>query len=104
MAALLIALLCMAATATAAEVLVVFSSPDCGYCQKFKADHAADPSLVGERGVVVVNVNVDRRLAKQHRVRVLPTFVVMDGEREVRRQAGYRGPAALKEWLDAPAD
>lgn len=94
MAALLIALLCMAATATAAEVLVVFSSPDCGYCQKFKADHAADPSIAGKRGVVVVNV--DRQMAKQHRIRVLPTFVVMDGEREVRRQAGYRGPAALR--------
>lgn len=101
-ACLLAAALCL--PASAAEVLVVFSSPECGYCTKFKRDYEADPSIAGGRGVVPVNVNVDRRMAKQHRVRVLPTFIVMDGEREVRRQAGYHGAAALKGWLDAAAD
>lgn len=99
---LLAAVLCL--PASAAEVLVVFSSPDCGYCTRFWSDYTADKSIAGGRGVVPVNASVDRRMAKQHRVRVLPTFVVMDGDREVRRQAGYNGAAALKEWLDAAAD
>lgn len=98
-------LICLVtSSAVAAETLLVFTADFCSACQKFHRDYEADHKIVGNREVVVVDVERDRRMARKFRATKCPTFVIVDGgpvpEHETRRHVGYEGPQALKKWLD----
>ena len=93
----------VAASTMAAETLLVFSMASCGPCKRFKADYAADPSMAGDRKVVIYDVQEDREKASEFKTRGCPTFVLVEGEakpaNEIRRRTGYDGPASLRRWL-----
>lgn len=96
--AILVLLAC--SQAIAAETLMVFSASWCGACRQFKADLAKDPSLTGDSQIVNVDVETERDTVRRYRVKAMPTFIVIEDGREVRRQVGYEGAARFKRWLE----
>lgn len=96
--ALLLVLAC--SPAIAAEQLVAITASWCGPCRQFKADLADDPSLAGGREIRVLDVDEDRAEARRYRARSLPTFVLLEDGREVRRTAGYTDADTLRRWLE----
>lgn len=96
--AAMLVLACSSAIAT--EQLVAITASWCGPCRQFKADLADDPSLAGGRQIRVLDVDEDRAEARRYRARSLPTFILIDDGREVRRTTGYSGPEKLREWLE----
>lgn len=95
--ALLLALAC--SPAFAAQQLMVFSASWCGACREFKADHERDPALTGGLELVTVDVDRNRDQVRRYRVRAMPTFILLEDGKEVRRQVGYQGPERLRQWL-----
>lgn len=87
------------APANAAEQLVMFTAPWCPACQTAKADLDADKSLAGGRKLEVIDVEQQPAAARRHGVRTLPTFIVTDDGRELRRLAGYPGRNGLRRWV-----
>lgn len=85
-------------TAQAAEQLVMFTAPWCPACQTAKADLNADQSLTGGRQLEVIDVEQQPSVARQRGVRTLPTFIVTENGREVRRLAGYPGRVGFRRW------
>lgn len=88
--------LAICGSAAGAELLV-FTAPWCGACKKFHGDLERDPDMLGGTRATFIDASDER--AGKYRVRSLPTFVLEEGGREVRRTVGYSGPAALKRWL-----
>ena len=80
-------------------ILLEFSSPSCAPCQAMKP-------VVSEliaRGVPVRQVDVAREshLARRYGIRSTPTYVVLNGGREVTRLTGMQTAAALTAALEA---
>lgn len=96
----------LAGQSMAAETLMVFTARWCGPCRHFKKDLADDPSIVGDRPVVIVDVKDDHTTTAAFKVQSMPTFVVVDGPlvpgNEKARQVGYDGATNLKKWLNGP--
>lgn len=98
LAAILIAVLSV--PAFGAQTLVAFTAKWCGPCQKFHRDFSKDKSMAGGRNVRMVDVDDDRAEARRFNIRSMPTFVLIEDGREVRRTSGYSSQGELKAWLD----
>lgn len=96
---LLFALLCL--PVSAAELLI-FTAEWCGPCRAFKADYANDATIVGPfvDNTSVFDADKEKELAKLYSVTSVPTFLVLEHGKVLRKQAGYEGPAHLKKWLE----
>ncbi len=86
-----------AGQATAANVLVAFSSDHCGHCQ------AMVPTLrqleQGGTPIRHVNINAEPDLARRHGVRQVPTYVVLSAGRELTRLVGAQSGEKLRQAL-----
>jgi thiol:disulfide interchange protein len=86
-------------------VLLIFTAPWCGPCQKMKNEVYPSAPVQAVAGRLVWHtVDVDQRenqaLARQHGVRSIPTLVIIDAEGQVKaRITGGRSPRDLAEWL-----
>lgn len=87
-------------SAIAAETLVACTASWCGPCQKFHRDLNDDPSLPGGRTVRLVDVDRQSQEARRLGVRSMPTFILFEDGREIRRTSGYSDAATFKRWLD----
>ena len=93
------------AAATEANKLhvVYFTASWCGPCKKMKRTTWVDESVVSwlEEHAVVTPVDVDeqRKLAQQMRIRAMPTVAVFRGDTEIARNVGYIAPAPFHDWL-----
>jgi thioredoxin-related protein len=92
----------LATPALAAERLLVFTHKGCPPCQRWHADYAEHPDMVGGREVVTHHD--DAQAERRWKVRAVPTFVLVDGEREVRRRVGYQGRHDMERWLSRPTE
>lgn len=89
------------------ETLLVFTASWCAPCSQFKADLKADPKLVGDREVSVLDIEEAKDVAQDFGVKTVPLFVLVEDEdgvlkkdNETRRQTGYTGPRRLQRWLE----
>lgn len=89
------------ASASALE-LVMFDAPWCGHCRAFKRD------VLPWYGSTQVGRVIPLRLASSNQpvwfrlsmpIQGVPTFILVDGGREVRRFYGYSDPRAFFEKL-----
>lgn len=81
-------------------VLVDFWAPWCMPCRMIApiveeiADETAGKAVVGK-----VNIDEEAELAARFRVTSIPTLIVFEGGKEVRRSVGSQGKDALKKLL-----
>lgn len=85
---------------SALPVLVDFWAPWCGPC-KMVAPELVKVAQAGARRWVVVKVNTEELpdLAAQHGISSTPTLAVLQGGREVQRQAGAMPAPAIIQFL-----
>ena len=89
------------------KTLLIFGAKWCKYCTKAKNDLRNEDTLVEkikDYTIIEVDYDKDRDIAKGHKVNVLPTFVVFQDGKEIKRQTGYKGSEHLLEFLKEGAN
>ena len=78
-------------------ILINFTSPHCGPCQKMKPTLAE----LERAGIPVrhVDVSSETSLARRYGIRQTPTFVVVSGGKELTRLVGIQSAAQLQRAL-----
>ncbi|MCP4117027.1 MAG: thioredoxin [Desulfobacteraceae bacterium] len=86
---------------TKGVALVDFSAPWCGPCK------AMAPVIKrlrhryrGRVAVIKVNIDKDKKLAARFKIQTIPTLVVLDNGKEVKRFIGLQREATLAKSLD----
>lgn len=83
---------------TKQKVVVVFSASWCGYCNALKKD-LIDLKGFENKILCIVDVDGDRKLAKQFKAKTLPTSVILDENgNEIGRLSGYE-KSPYQKWL-----
>ncbi len=85
-------------------LLIKFTAAWCGPCKRMDRDTWSDEGVVdwlNAHDVTAIQVDVDHEkpVAREHRVRAMPTMVVFKRGEEFDRAVGYMGPAELLTWL-----
>lgn len=96
---LLCLLLLVASARVEAAELLIFTASWCAPCQALKKDLAADPSILAGMEWGYVDFDKEKEMAKSYDVTSVPTFLILEGDKVVRRHVGYPGPEKLKKWL-----
>jgi thioredoxin-related protein len=93
---LLLTLSALSNAGVQAAELIMFSSPDCSWCEAWERDVGAIfPRTQEGKHLQLTHVDISdplpSRLKDLETVKYTPTFVVLDQGREVGRIAGYSG-------------
>lgn len=81
--------------------LVYFSATWCVPCQRMKSTFS-DPDVVRcMQNTTLVRHDIDRDKdhAKKHSVTTVPTYILFENGRELRRASGYKSPHDFAAWL-----
>lgn len=76
------------------KTLLIFSASWCQYCQIAKNDINTNPNLmetIKDYEVVVLDFDLDKDAISGYNIKSVPTFVILQDNREIRRQIGYKG-------------
>ena len=85
-------------------LLLDFTAEWCAPCKHMDATTWRESSVVQwiTENAVAIQIDVDRDpVAKRFGIRSMPTFVILDGEKELDRSSGGRPALKLLQWLDA---
>lgn len=87
-------------------LLLDFTATWCGPCRMMEKNTWADSSVKEwlEKNAIAIQVDVDkdRAVSKQFKIRAMPTVVLFtpkSGENEFDRKVGYMGPTEVLSWL-----
>lgn len=87
----------------ASKTLLIFSADWCKYCQIAKNDINTDPRLsetIKKYEIVIWDYDLDKEAVIGYNVKTIPTFIVLENNKETKRQIGYRGgPKQLNKFL-----
>jgi thioredoxin 2 len=85
-------------------VVVDFWAPWCGPCRSMAPEYEKAAGML-EPGVRLAKVNTEEAqdLARRFNIRSIPTMALFRGGREIARQSGAMGAAAIANWVRANA-
>jgi thioredoxin-related protein len=78
------------------KTLLIFSADWCKYCQIAKDDINNHPKLretIKNYEVVILDYELDKDAISGYNIKTLPTFIVLNDRKEIKRQIGYNGGA-----------
>lgn len=84
------------------RTLLIFGAKWCKYCQVAKKDMESNIELsemVKTYEIIELDMNKDKDVVDGHNVKSIPTFVIFEKGKEIKRHAGYRGPSDLIKFL-----
>lgn len=85
------------------KTLLIFSADWCKYCQIAKNDINTDPRLsetIKKYEIVIWDYDLDKEAVIGYNIKTIPTFIVLENNKETKRQIGYRGgPKQLNKFL-----
>ena len=85
------------------KTLLIFTAKWCKYCTIAKNDLNNNDKLseiIRNYAIIEVDYDRDKDIAKGHNINTLPTFVVFQHGKEIKRQTGYQGPNKLLNFLE----
>lgn len=85
------------------KTLLMFTANWCKYCTYAKNDLRNNDQLsekIKEYTVIEIDYDKEKDIAKGHGVNTLPTFVIFQHGKELKRQTGYKGSQNLTQFLD----
>lgn len=84
------------------KTLLIFGAKWCGYCTKAKNDIETNAKLsdtIKTYKVINIDYDIDKDAVEIHNIKTLPTFIIFQDGKEVKRSTGYSGPDKLTEFL-----
>lgn len=84
------------------KTLLIFGAKWCKYCVLAKNDMQSNQVLsdkLKDYTIVELDYDKDKEIILGHNVKTLPTFIVFQNGKEIKRYTGYRGPNDLSIFL-----
>ncbi len=81
------------------EILVIFTSTRCKYCNLLKTDLENNPEILENIIVCCINYDQNQDLVKEYGVKSIPDCLLIKNMIEVRRKVGYNNLKDFEIWL-----
>lgn len=84
---------------TKQKIIAVFGASWCGPCVQLKKDLEDHPEIIDD--YIYVYIDIDKRidLKKEYNVRIVPDFMIIESNIEIKRKIGYNSIKELETWL-----
>ena len=82
------------------KTLLIFGANWCKFCVQSKKDLQNNETLSElVKNYTVINLDFDKGIAIGHNVKSIPTFIIYQDGKELKRQIGYTGVGGLVNFL-----
>ncbi len=84
------------------KTLLIFGAKWCKYCILAKNDMQNDQNLsekLKEYSIIELDYDKDKDIVDGHKIKTLPTFIIFQDGKEIKRYTGYRGPTDFLNFL-----
>lgn len=85
------------------KTLIIFSADWCSYCKVAKSDMQNDSNLseiIKNYEIIDIDYNLDKQFVEGYNVKTLPTFIIFQDGKEMKRYTGYRNKKELIKFLN----
>jgi len=79
---------------------IMFTGDECIWCSRQKHVFEAPSVVEGLKDYVVCYVDIGSPESKRYGIKIIPTHMVIDGEKILKRHAGYQDEKKFLAWLD----
>jgi len=84
---------------TKKDLLIIFGSDYCVYCNILKNDINTNLNIVEDKIVCFVDFDQNKDMVKEYRVRIIPDYILYRDSIEIKRKVGYKNKEKFQEWL-----
>ena len=85
------------------KTLVLVSANWCHFCKVAKTDIEKNSELseaVKKYEIIEIDFDADKDFVNGYNIKTIPTFIILDNKKEIKRQTGYRNPRQLLKFLN----
>lgn len=84
------------------KALLIFSADWCPSCRNAHKDIDNDADLIEaikQYDIISLDFDRDKDLVRGYKIKTIPTFIIFENGKEVKRQVGYRNSKQLYRFL-----